>query len=135
MKPTLLYSLAAFAVISVMAPARAAPPDLDHYNPVLLNEYALQKLREGDVATAEILLERAVLLAPENPGIRSNLDTLKDSIAGKQLPPVGAFALEGTSSPASVQSSGGGIASAEGAPAGAIPPPPPFPLWPKDVMQ
>lgn len=133
MKTDSRYPLAASLLVIVMAMADAAAQDLDHYNPVLLNEFALQKLRDGDVRTARILLERAALLAPEHAGIRNNLDTLKASIAGEKLPPAGADAPNGLSSGMSGSQSGGSSGSTVSG--GAISPPPPFPLWQKARSQ
>lgn len=134
MKTDFRYPLAASLLVTVMAMADAAAQDLDHYNPVLLNEFALQKLRDGDVTTARILLERAALLAPEHAGIRSNLDILKASIAGEKLPPAGADAPNGLSSGMPGSQSGGG-SSGSTVSGGAISPPPPFPLWQKARSQ
>jgi Flp pilus assembly protein TadD len=55
----------------------------DHFNPVVLNEFALQKVRDGDVRSALILLERANLLAPHDARIRRNLDMLRAQRDGK----------------------------------------------------
>jgi hypothetical protein len=49
----------------------------DHYNPVVLNQYAVQKIREGDLSSARIMLERAHLLAPHETRIERNLRTLR----------------------------------------------------------
>lgn len=125
------HSFAAFVVLAMIGVSGAAAQDLDHYNPVQLNEYALQKLREGDVATAAILLERAVLLAPEHPGIRSNLETLKASISGKDPAPAVPYISGGISGTGpGIPSSGG--SSSDMASTGAIAPPPPFPIWPRE---
>lgn len=92
----------------------------DHYNPIALNERAMQDIREGDMATALILLERAVLLAPHEAGIRRNLDMLKAWRDGKM--PSGSDAMTSAPTAASrVPDSGTTL--------------PPFPLWPKKVGQ
>ena len=61
--------------------AATAPQDMpatfDHYQPAGLNQAAVERLRAGDAATAQILLERAALLAPYEPGIAANLTELK----------------------------------------------------------
>lgn len=73
----MLLSLA-FAVPAAVSGADGVPPlRYDHYHPVVLNEYALRKIREGDLGTAAILLERAVQLAPHDEYIRQNLATLR----------------------------------------------------------
>jgi hypothetical protein len=48
-----------------------------------LNEYAVQKAFAGDIFTAIILLERALLIAPYDARIRRNLDMLRALQAGK----------------------------------------------------
>lgn len=65
--------------------ADTAAPSMryDHFNPVVLNEFALQKVRDGDVRSALILLERANLLAPHDARIRRNLDMLRAQRDGK----------------------------------------------------
>jgi hypothetical protein len=70
------------------AAADTLPPQLhyDHANPYVLNEFALQKVRAGDIGTAVILLERAVLIAPYDARIQRNLDVLHTLQAGKTAP-------------------------------------------------
>lgn len=65
--------------------ADTAAPSMryDHFNPVVLNEFALQKYRDGDARSALILLERANLLAPHDARIRRNLDMLRAQRDGK----------------------------------------------------
>lgn len=58
----------------------------DYSDPVSLNELAIEKIREGDGATAALLLERAALLAPHDARIRRNLESLKSGTQAK--PPV-----------------------------------------------
>jgi Flp pilus assembly protein TadD len=53
---------------------RSAPRDA--YEPSALDEFALERLREGDVRTASILLERAARLAPNDARIRAHLRAL-----------------------------------------------------------
>ena len=60
-------------------------PRFDHYDPVVLNEHALDRISKGEVGTAAILLERAVLLAPHDTRIRRNLETLRATQAGVRL--------------------------------------------------
>lgn len=76
--------LFACASNAVHAADTAAPAmRYDHFNPVALNEFALQKVRDGDVGSALILLERANLLAPHDARIRRNLDMLRAQRDGK----------------------------------------------------
>lgn len=108
--PLTLIAIACLA--SCAATADAPAPRFDHYNPVLLNEQAVRKVREGDIATAAVLLERAVLIAPDDARIRRNLARLRAWQSGQPEPvaPV---------EPAT-ESTGGAIAEL-----------PPFPLWHK----
>jgi Flp pilus assembly protein TadD len=68
--------------------AAPALPHFDPTNPIVLNEYAVQKALAGDISTAIILLKRALLIAPYDARIRRNLDVLRALQAGKsaQLP-------------------------------------------------
>jgi len=52
-------------------------PQFDPYLPGELNERALYALKEGDVSTAVILLERAYRLNPHSPDIKANLDLVR----------------------------------------------------------
>ena len=52
-------------------------PQFDPYLPGELNERALYALKENDVATAVILLERAYLLNPHSPDIKTNLELVR----------------------------------------------------------
>ncbi len=62
-----LLLLAGCAVPTAMAQQR------DHYDPALLNQFALDRIRRHDLTTAWILLERAALLAPHDQRILFNL--------------------------------------------------------------
>ncbi len=74
----LIISLACLMLSCSLASAEETPaPQFDHTNPVLLNELALQKVKDGDVSSALILLERAHLLAPHEVRIERNLQTLR----------------------------------------------------------
>jgi hypothetical protein len=67
---------------------REAPrPTYDHYDPVLLNEYAIDAIRQGDATTAWILLERAGRLGPYDPRIQGNVRELRAYRTGKPSPP------------------------------------------------
>lgn len=52
-------------------------PQFDPYLPGELNERALYSLKDGDVSTAVILLERACLLNPNSPDIKANLEVVR----------------------------------------------------------
>lgn len=52
-------------------------PQFDPYLPGELNERALYSLKENDISTAVILLERAYLLNPHSPDIKANLDLVR----------------------------------------------------------
>ena len=41
----------------------------DHYDPGALAEFALERMREGDLCTAQIMLERAARISPNDPRI------------------------------------------------------------------
>jgi len=74
----------------VQATFAADTPALPHFdptNPIILNEYAVQKALAGDISTAIILLERALLIAPYDALIRRNLDVLRALQAGKSAEP------------------------------------------------
>jgi hypothetical protein len=83
---------------SAFAAENAAHLQYDPYNPVVLNEFALQKIKERDISTASILLERAALLAPHNVRIQQNLHALRAWQAGKIASPVAVGAHIPTSS-------------------------------------
>lgn len=53
-------------------------PQFDPYLPGELNERALYALKENDVPTAVILLERAYRLNPHSPDIKTNLDLVRE---------------------------------------------------------
>lgn len=115
----MLLSLAFAVPAAVRGADAAATLRYDHYNPVVLNEYALQKIREGDLGTAAILLERAVQLAPHEERIRQNLAALRAWQNGR--PAAAATVKEMKEMPeakdAQVMSTDAGM--------------PTFPLWPK----
>jgi Flp pilus assembly protein TadD len=64
---------------------QVAPPHFDPANPIVLNEYAVQKARAGDISTALILLERALLLTPDDARIRRNYDALRAFQKGQTI--------------------------------------------------
>lgn len=49
----------------------------DHDDPILLNEFAIKHLQQGNTRTAKILLQRAIRLAPHNEIILQNLQLVK----------------------------------------------------------
>lgn len=106
-------------IVMGSALADGTPARFDHYDPVRLNEFALQKIREGDSDTATILLERAVMLAPHDARIRQNLETLSAWRSGGPTP----SALAEASVTPALRQAPQSAATEEGLP--------PFPLWPK----
>jgi len=52
-------------------------PQFDPYLPGELNERALYALKDNDVSTAVILLERAYRLNPHSPDIKANLEIIQ----------------------------------------------------------
>ena len=52
-------------------------PQFDPYLPGELNERALFALKDNDISTAVILLERAHLLNPNSPDIKANLELVR----------------------------------------------------------
>jgi len=72
-----------FVVIGLLACTmlRAQPmnmaPQFDPYLPGELNERALYALKDNDISTAVILLERAYRLNPNSPDIKVNLEIVR----------------------------------------------------------
>jgi hypothetical protein len=60
-------------------------PKFDPYLPGELNERALYALKDNDVSTAVILLERAYRLNPHSPDIKANLEIVR-KIAQEKAP-------------------------------------------------
>ena len=60
-------------------------PQFDPYLPGELNERALFALKDQDVSTAVILLERAYRLNPHSPDIQANLEVVR-KIAKEKAP-------------------------------------------------
>ena len=79
---------ALFTCLIATGPAWA----LDHLNPVALHAAALEHLRDGDAATAEILLARAARLAPGDVRIVRAREQVRRHRAGEVVsfdpPPV-----------------------------------------------
>jgi hypothetical protein len=104
-------------------PAQAAEPGTpgtapDH--PAHLNELASKRAREGDLTTAWILLERAVLLAPDDERIMRKLRAVRAARAGK---PADAGPAASAASPPAVSSPPAGDTDAQHRPVPA--------LWPE----
>lgn len=59
----------------------------DHYDPASLNELAQERMRQGDLMTACILLHRAVRLAPYDVRTVANMRVLEAHLAGAPAPP------------------------------------------------
>jgi hypothetical protein len=70
------------ATVTFVAPQVA----FSHYDPVALNESAMERVRQGDLSTALILLERASRLAPHDPRIARNLRELQAYRTGTPAP-------------------------------------------------
>lgn len=112
----LLIACLAVAPATAQQPPRTAAEEMprlayDPYDPVLLNEFAIDSVRQGDLTTAWILLERAARLAPYDARISRNLRELQAYRTGRPAP-------SGTPAPIA------GPSAATGVPAE------PPPLWP-----
>lgn len=83
--PFLLAIFLQLTCFSVSALAATAG-QFDHDDPAWLNEYALAQVRQGNLGTARIMLERAVRLAPYDARIGENLRILRAQIDGKYAP-------------------------------------------------
>jgi hypothetical protein len=59
------------------AQSTSAAPQFDPYLPGELNERALYALKDNDISTAVILMERAYLLNPNSPDIKANLELVR----------------------------------------------------------
>jgi len=58
----------------------------DAHDPAALNESAVEAIRQGDLDTAWILLERAARVAPYDPRIARNLRVLNAHRTGTAVP-------------------------------------------------
>jgi len=92
-------------------PDSSARVPYDHYDPVVLDQIAHERLLQGEVMTACILVARAARLAPYDRRVARNLEELEASIPGGAAP---------SASP---------LPAARQATAPEVPPEPP-PLWP-----
>ena len=73
----LLLVMGLFASSMLSAQPLSGPPVFDPYLPGELNERALYALKEQDISTAVILLERAYRLNPNSPDIKANLEAVR----------------------------------------------------------
>ena len=73
----LFLLMALLASTLLRAQPSTVAPQFDPYLPGGLNERALYSLKDGDVSTAVILLERAYLLNPNSPDIKANLEVVR----------------------------------------------------------
>jgi len=71
----LVIGLLASSTLSAQSLSEA--PQFDPHLPGELNERALYALKENDVPTAVILLERAYRLNPHSPDIKANLEFVR----------------------------------------------------------
>lgn len=74
---SLLLTMGLFTCSMLGAQPLNIAPQFDPYLPGELNERALHALKDHDVSTAVILLERAYRLNPHSPDIKSNLDLVR----------------------------------------------------------
>jgi hypothetical protein len=79
----LVMSLLTCSMLSAQSLNEA--PQFDPYLPGELNERALYALKDNDVSTAVILLERAYRLNPHSPDIKANLEIVR-KIAQEKAP-------------------------------------------------
>jgi len=79
----LVMGLLACSMLS--AQSLNSAPEFDPYLPGELNERALYALKEQDISTAVILLERAYRLNPYSPDIKANLELVR-KIAQEKTP-------------------------------------------------
>ena len=73
----LLLVIGMVASSMLSAQPLSGPPVFDPYLPGELNERALYALKEQDISTAVILLERAYRLNPHSPDIKANLEAVR----------------------------------------------------------
>lgn len=74
-----------FACSMLSAQSLNSAPEFDPYLPGELNERALYALKDQDISTAVILLERAYRLNPHSPDIKANLEVVR-KIAQEKAP-------------------------------------------------
>jgi hypothetical protein len=73
----LLLVMGLLATTLLRAQPSDKAPQFDPYLPGELNERALYALKEQDISTARILLERAYRLNPYSPDIKTNLEIVR----------------------------------------------------------
>lgn len=96
MVPVLAMSRLLWLILAFPSALLAAelPLKYDHYDPLVLSEYAKAEISEGHLGAARIMLERAALLAPENPMILRNLRRLREQMAaGAEKTPAASASL------------------------------------------
>ena len=75
--PLLMLVMGLVTYSMLRAQPLSGPPQFDPYLPGELNERALYALKDQDVSTAVILLERAYRLNPHSPDIKANLELVR----------------------------------------------------------
>ena len=73
----LLVTMGMCTVSMLRAQPLNVAPQFDPYLPGELNERALYSLKDNDISTAVILLERAYRLNPNSPDIKANLEIVR----------------------------------------------------------
>jgi hypothetical protein len=73
----LLLVMGMVAISTLRAQPMNVAPQFDPYLPGELNERALYALKDNDISTAVILLERAYRLNPNSPDIKANLEIVR----------------------------------------------------------
>ena len=81
----LLLVMGMVAVSMLRAQPMNVAPQFDPYLPGELNERALYALKDNDISTAVILLERAYRLNPNSPDIKANLEIVRKIKQDKTL--------------------------------------------------
>ena len=105
-------------VLALLMAAAGSALGLDHYDPVALHAYAIERMREGDLHAAGILLARAARLAPADERIARTRRALQAMCRGESV------ALEAVPPPPPRSAPGAGQRSLSPP----IPPEPP-PIW------
>jgi hypothetical protein len=79
----LLFVMGMLSSALLHAQPTNTPPQFDPYLPGELNERALFALKDQDISTAVILLERAYRLNPHSPDIQANLEVVRKIVQEK----------------------------------------------------
>jgi len=80
---SLLLLIGLLASPMLRAQASNIPPQFDHHLPGELNQRALYELKDNNISTAVILLERAYRLNPHSPDIKANLEIVQKIVKEK----------------------------------------------------